>query len=145
MNRPQKKEQMITPMRVFVLIFNARTENEGIHSIREGERNKILMFESEDDATRYALLLEAQDFLNPTVEAMDAEEIKEFCKSAGYSWEIIPQRSDQVITPPELNVEQTDWQLNPAKEDTSKDTSPRQSELSDSELDKIRRQLEGLL
>ena len=78
---------MITPMRVFVLIFNARTENEGIHTIQVGERNKILMFESEDDATRYALLLEAQDFLSPTVEAVDAEEIKEFCESANYDWE----------------------------------------------------------
>ena len=38
-------------MRVFVLIFNAGTDNEGIHSIRisnaQGlEGNKILMFES---------------------------------------------------------------------------------------------------
>ena len=141
---------MITPMRVFVLIFNARTKNEGIHSIREGNRNKILMFESEDDATRYALMLEAQDFRSPTVEAMDAEEIKEFCESAGYHWEIVPQQSDKVITPPELNVEQTDWQANASKEDTSKDPSqpnqatPAPSELSNSELDKIRRQLEGL-
>jgi hypothetical protein len=28
---------MITPMRVFVLLFNARTENEGIHTIQVGE------------------------------------------------------------------------------------------------------------
>ncbi len=53
---------MITPMRVFVLIFNAGTDNEGIHTIRVGDRNKILMFESEDDALRFALMLEAQDF-----------------------------------------------------------------------------------
>lgn len=138
-------------MRVFVLIFNAHTENEGIHSIREGERNKILMFESQDDATRFALMLEAQDFLSPTVEAMDAEEIKEFCESAGYDWQLIPADSNSVVTPPETNVEETDWQLNASKEDTGKDTSlpkeatPSPSELSDSELDNIRRQLEGLL
>ncbi|BDI18040.1 hypothetical protein ANSO36C_38420 [Nostoc cf. commune SO-36] len=90
---------MITPMRVFVLIFNARTENEGIHTIREGDRNKILMFESEDDATRFALMLEAQDFPAPTPEPIDAEEIKEFCESAGYEWEIIPENSNLVVTP----------------------------------------------
>ncbi|MEH2350885.1 MAG: DUF3110 domain-containing protein [Nostoc sp.] len=142
---------MITPMRVFVLIFNARTENEGIHTIREGKRNKILMFESEDDATRFALMLEAQDFPAPTPEPMDAEEIKEFCESAGYEWEIILENSNLVVTPPELNVEQTDWQADAQKEDTVEDTFPlnqqplEEPELSNSELEKMRRKLEGLL
>ena len=49
-------------MRVFVLLFNARTENEGIHTIQQGDLQKVLAFESEDDATRFALMLEAQDF-----------------------------------------------------------------------------------
>jgi hypothetical protein len=145
---------MITPMRVFVLIFNARTENEGIHTVREGDayggklRNKILMFESEDDATRFALMLEAQDF---PPEPMDAEEIKEFCESAGYEWEIIPENSPLISKVPELNVEQTDWQANAQKEDTVEDTFPlnqqplEEPELSDSELEKMRRKLEGLL
>ena len=124
---------MITPMRVFVLLFNARTENEGIHTIRVGERNKVLIFESEDDATRFALMLEAQDFPTATVEAMDAEEIKEFCESADYDWELIPDGA--LALPPETNVEQTDWQAD--------DKKP--ADISDSELDKIRRKLEGLL
>ncbi|MEH2066297.1 MAG: DUF3110 domain-containing protein [Nostoc sp.] len=144
---------MITPMRVFVLIFNARTENEGIHTIREGNRNKILMFESEDDATRFALMLEAQDFPSPTPEPMDAEEIKEFCESAGYEWEIIPENSPLVSKVPELNVEKTDWQAEAEKKDTVEDTFPLNQqpleepelELSDSELEKVRRKLEGLL
>ncbi len=141
---------MITPMRVFVLIFNANTENEGIHSIRVGDRNKILMFESEDDALRFALLLEAQDFPVPTVDALDAEEVKEFCESAGYDWEIVPENSDLII-PPEINLEETDWQADDQKEDLDDSfrfnqvPSAEEPELSDSELDKIRRQLEGLL
>jgi Protein of unknown function (DUF3110) len=147
---------MITPMRVFVLVYNARTANEGIHSIRVSDaetgagRNKILMFESQDDAIRFALLLEAQDFRTPTVEAIDAEEIKEFCESAGYDWEIIPENSDLVV-PPETNLEETDWQADARKKDTDKESFDSNQvpsaapELSDSELDKIRRQLEGLL
>jgi len=142
---------MITPMRVFVLIFNAHTENEGIHTIRVGDRNKILMFESEDDALRFALMLEAQDFPTPTVEAIDAEEIKEFCESADYDWEIIPENSDLVV-PPEINVEETDWQLEAENDQTDEDEFdteqvPRaeETEFSDSELDDIRRKLEGLL
>ncbi|MDZ8236898.1 MAG: DUF3110 domain-containing protein [Nostoc sp. ChiQUE01a] len=144
-------------MRVFVLMFNARTENEGIHTIQKGDayggelRNTILMFESEDDATRYALMLEAQDFPAPTPEAIDAEEIQQFCESAGYDWEIIPENSNSVVTPPEVNLQETDWQPDAHKEDTpenSLDTNqlpPEEPELSNSELDKIRRQLEGLL
>ncbi|PPS46141.1 DUF3110 domain-containing protein [Chroococcidiopsis sp. TS-821] len=122
---------MITPMRVFVLLFNARTENEGIHTIRVGDRNRVLMFEAEDDATRFALMLEAQDFPTPTIEAMDAEEIKDFCESADYDWELIPEGG--LALPPEHNVEETDWQLE------------TQSEESNLDLDDIRRKLEGLL
>ena len=40
--------------KIYVLLFNARTENEGLHTVQMGDRNKILMFESEDDALRYA-------------------------------------------------------------------------------------------
>lgn len=139
---------MITPMRVFVLIFNARTENEGIHTVRLGDRNQILMFESEDDATRYALMLEAQDFPAPTVEAMDAEEIKEFCQSANYDWEIVPENGELTI-PPEINLPETDWELETQAHKNSQDKSNQpqseQPELSDSEIDSIRRKLEGLL
>ncbi|YAF96749.1 MAG: DUF3110 domain-containing protein [Nodularia sp. CChRGM 3473] len=137
---------MITPMRVFVLIFNAHTENEGIHSIRVGDHNKILMFESEDDALRFALMLEAQDFPTPTVEMLDAEEVKGFCESAGYEWEIVPANSD-LILPPEINVEETDWQAEAEEEDDfrSYQVPPAAPEISDSELENIRRKLEGLL
>lgn len=142
-------------MRVFVLIFNAGTDNEGIHTIREGDaeaalpgavRNKILMFESEDDATRFSLMLEAQDFASPTVEAMDAEEIKEFCEASGFEWEIVPEGGNLVV-PPEINVEETDWQPEDENEDTRRPNpvAPAEPELSNSELDSIRRKLEGLL
>ncbi|RAM49769.1 MAG: DUF3110 domain-containing protein [Hapalosiphonaceae cyanobacterium JJU2] len=142
---------MITPMRVFVLIFNAGTENEGIHTIRVGDRNTILMFESEDDATRFALMLEAQDFPIPAIEAIDAEEIKEFCQSTGYDWQMVTENS-ALMVPPEINVEETDWKPDSEIERTQTDTQssnqespPPESELSDSELDRIRRRLEGLL
>jgi len=144
---------MITPMRVFVLIFNATTENEGIHTVRVGDRNKILMFESQDDAVRFALMLEAQDFPTPTVEGIDVEDVKEFCASANYDWELIPENSDLVI-PPDINVEETDWQPDGQYDDEDTDDEnfesdlvpPAQdSEFSETELENIRRKLEGLL
>jgi hypothetical protein len=135
-------------MRVFVLLFNARTENEGIHTIQIGDRNKVLMFESEDDATRYALLLEAQDFPAPTVEAIDSEEIEEFCRSADYDWEIV--KDGMLAIPPDKNVENTDWKPdgNYSEPETATETetgTETDSEISPSELEIIRRRLEGLL
>jgi hypothetical protein len=136
---------MLTPMRVFVLIFNARTDNEGIHTVRVGDRNKILMFESEDDATRFALMLEAQDFPSPTVEEIDSEEVKQFCQSANYDWEIVSENAG-IVLPPETNVEETDWKLDSEVENTDTQTKlPEKQELSDAELNSLRRKLEGLL
>jgi len=66
---------MITPMRVFVLLFNARTENEGIHTIRVD--NLRYYTESEDDATRFAVM-EAQDF--PLSRSNGCRRVKEFAK-----------------------------------------------------------------
>ncbi|MBE9125315.1 MULTISPECIES: DUF3110 domain-containing protein [unclassified Coleofasciculus] len=124
---------MVAPKRVFILLFNAGTDNEGIHTLQVGDRNVVLMFESEDDATRFGLMLEAQDFPEPTVEAIDIEEIEEFCLSTGYDSQLIEE--GMLATPPEKNVEKTDWQM-----DTERVQEP---EISD--LDRIRRQLEGLL
>jgi hypothetical protein len=125
-------------MRVFVLLFNARTNNEGIHTLQTGERHKILMFQDEDDATRFALLLEAQDFPPATVEAMDSQDVEEFCRQANYEWELVEEGRLEI--PPAENVPDTDWELGhqPAVKEA-------ETELPSDELDRIRRQLEGLL
>ena len=49
-------------MRVHVLLFDAGTDSEGIHSLEIAGRTVVLLFENPDDAERYAGLLEAQDF-----------------------------------------------------------------------------------
>jgi len=125
-------------MRVYVLLFNPRTENEGIHTLQIGDRNKILLFETQDDATRYAMMLEAQDFPVPTVEEMDLDEVIQFCISADYDYEII--KDGTLAVPPESNVTATDWEI-----EQSSSAAADTEELSDTELEKIRRQLEGLL
>ena len=134
--------QFLVVMRVYILLFNAGTDNEGIHTIQIGDRQKILMFQEEDDATRFALMLEAQDFPEPTVEAIDSEEVKAFCAKADYDSELI--EPGQLALPPEQNVEQTDWEK---EQDKSSETSSESdsSSMAQSELDRIRKQLEGLL
>lgn len=138
-------------MRVFVLLFNAGTDQEGIHTLNVGAHNIVLMFEDEDDATRYALLLEAQDFMVPSVEPIDREEIEEFCRGAHYDCQLVPKgfvpqtEFDRLmIAPPQLNLEQTDWETDQEKPEVA-DEDEETGEFSSTELDQIRRRLEGLL
>ena len=70
-------------------------------------------------------------------ERMDSEEVEEFCNGAGYDWELVPDGA--LAVPPESNVEDTDWK--------EEGTQPPESnaEIADAELERIRRQFEGLL
>lgn len=137
-------------MRVFVLLFNARTDNEGIHTLKVGDRNVVLMFEDEDDATRYGLMLEAQDFPTATVEAFESEDIEAFCAEANYESKIVPKGTLEV--PPEASVNSTDWDPDVAPEERERSLNAKDSEkesgapeFSQEELDRIRRKLEGLM
>ena len=94
-------------MQVWVLLFNANTDNEGIYTLEIEGNNIIVAFEQEDDAIRYAGLLEAQDFLSPTVERIDSRDLEEFCKESNYDLNIVP--TDALLVPPEKNVDKTDW------------------------------------
>lgn len=131
---------------VYVLLFNARTDNEGIHTLQIGDRNKVLMFEDEDDAMRFALMLEAQDFPPVSVEKIDEEDIIEFCRDADFDWEHIAP--GELAVPPEQNVAEMDWDPegnHKQKSGTTAPTETKTEEMSNDELDRIRRQLEGLL
>lgn len=127
-------------MRVYVILFNARTDNEGIHSVRAEGHDLIYMFADEDDATRYAMMLEAQDLPTPAVEPLDSQEIEEFCADSNYECVLIEQ--GMLVVPPENNVTDTDWQADGQHRDT---VNKDEEVSSDLDYDRIRRQLEGLL
>ncbi len=76
-------------MKIFVLLYNANSENEGIHSIEYKGKTIVLMFEDKDDAERYCGLLEAQDFPVPSVEPIEINEIEEFCKQCDYETRLV--------------------------------------------------------
>lgn len=117
-------------MAVYVLIYNPGTDNEGIHSLKLHGEDTILMFEDEDDAVRFATLLEAQDFPVPTIEAIDPAEMRSFCQQNGFHCQFVPQGT--LVVPPEANVAETDWQ-------------PDAPKPAGDGLDEIRRRLERLL
>jgi hypothetical protein len=137
-----------SPLRVHVLLFDAGSDQEGIHSIELGGRTVVLLFEDPDDAERYAGLLEAQDFPVPSVEVLDREEMELFCSQAGYEARFVPAgflpSSDEdrlLIAPPERNMDVSQWKEQQLAEAASDEATP----LADPELEAFRRRLEGLL
>ncbi|MBF2098916.1 MAG: DUF3110 domain-containing protein [Gloeomargaritaceae cyanobacterium C42_A2020_066] len=122
-------------MQVYVLIYNPGTDNEGIYSLKIETQDVVLMFAEEDDAVRYAGLLEAQDFPAPVVEAIDDQDVEAFCQSAGLEAQLVP--AGTLATPPEQNLMVTDWQAEvPGAEP---------GEYEPDELEALRRRLENLL
>ena len=147
-------------MRVHVLLFDAGTDSEGIHSLEIAGRTVVLLFENPDDAERYAGLLEAQDFPVPTVEALDREDVDLFCREAGYEARLIesgfvPSNDEErlFMAPPQSNRDVSNWKdeavsdggvaeqqgVEPARQGL--ETEPE----SNPELDELRQRLEGLL
>ena len=157
-------------MRVHVLLFDAGTDSEGIHSLEIAGRTVVLLFENPDDAERYAGLLEAQDFPVPTVEALDREDVDLFCREAGYEARLIesgfvPSNDEErlFMAPPQSNRDVSNWKDDAVSNDPVSneavtdggvaeqqgvepalqglETEPE----SNPELDELRRRLEGLL
>ena len=140
-------------MSVHVLLFDAGSDNEGIHSLELNGTTVVLLFEDRDDAERYAGLLEAQDFPAPTVEPIERREMEEFCSSAGYEARFVPagflpQSAEDrlLIAPPEKNMDVTSW-----REQEDPNSEPAVAAADDpistgnAELEDFRRRLEGLL
>ena len=124
-------------MKIFVLLYNPNTDNEGIHSIELKGRTIVLMFEEKDDAERYVGLLEAQDFPTPSIERVDLEEIKEFCNRCDYETRIVTKNfvpktlEDRLLLSPlQKNLEVDKWE---------------DKKNNDDNLDDIRANLEKLL
>jgi hypothetical protein len=111
--------------RVWVLLFGEDENQEGIYSIKMNTENLIIAFVDKDDAIRYGLMLEAQDFFSPRIEPIDLRELEEFCEQ--YSYRLRVLEPNELMTPPEANLAKVDWQNEEA------------------ELDAMRRQLERLL
>ena len=147
-------------MRVHVLLFDAGTDSEGIHSLEIAGRTVVLLFENPDDAERYAGLLEAQDFPVPTVEALEREDVDLFCREAGYEARLIesgfvPNNDEErlFMAPPQSNRDVSNWKDDAVADDATAQQQPAEparqglekEPSSNPELDELRRRLEGLL
>ncbi len=135
-------------MKLFIILFKAAdgSDQEGIYAMSVDNRNIVVAFAAEDDAQRFATLLEAQDFFSPLVEEIDSEELEAFCEEADYTLAVVPE--GELAIPPETNLDQMDWDPSALSEDEDGEDEDLEAEevapLS-AEMEAFRRRLEKLL
>ena len=78
----------------------AGKEKEGAYSVRNAEGEQILyLFEEEDDATRYAMMLETDDYPEMHVIEVEDEVMIKTCEIHDYNYTVIT--SDDIVVPPD--------------------------------------------
>ena len=85
---------------MFILTICGK-EREGAYSVQDEEGNHILyLFEKEDDAERYAMMLEDDDYPEMNVLEVEDEVMIKTCKVHGYNYTVITE--DDVVIPPKV-------------------------------------------
>ena len=76
------------------------TESGGIYAVRAKDMTKrVTVFEDRDDAERYVLQLDAEDYDDKLeVTEVDSEVIAINCNTYGYSYSVV--KKDDLIVPP---------------------------------------------
>ena len=79
----------------------AGKENEGAYSVNDTEGNQILyLFEEEDDAVRYAMMLEQEDYPEMHVIEVEDEVMIKTCEVHDYNYTVITE--DDIVIPPDI-------------------------------------------
>jgi len=83
---------------MFILTINGR-ETEGAYSVVDDEGEHILyLFQEEDDAVRYAMMLEEDGYPEMHVIEIENEVMVKTCEMHGYQYTIITP--DDIVIPP---------------------------------------------
>jgi hypothetical protein len=86
---------------MFLLTLKDR-KDDGAYAVQDQYGHKVLfLFEEEDDATRYALMLEDQEETEMEVVEVDDELAIKTCKMYNYRYAVITP--DDIVIPPKLN------------------------------------------
>lgn len=84
---------------MFILTIHGR-ESEGAYSVTDDDGEQILyLFEEEDDATRYAMMLEESGYPEMHVIEMEDEVMIKTCELHGYQYTLIT--ADDIVIPPD--------------------------------------------
>ena len=96
--------------RSWVLIFNPGQDDEGLYTLQGSETSEaeaacdgtyVLAFEQQEEASRFAMLLQAQGFDMPAATEWPAEQLSEFCSSTQFGLGFVP--GDALLVPPQRN------------------------------------------
>lgn len=83
---------------MFILTINGR-ETEGAYSVIDDEGEHILyLFQEEDDAVRYAMMLEDDGYPEMHVIEIEDEVMVKTCEMHGYQYTVITP--DDIVIPP---------------------------------------------
>ena len=83
---------------MYILTINGR-ESEGAYSVVDDEGDHILyLFEEEDDAARYAMMLEEDGYPEMHVIEIEDEVMLKTCELHGYEYAVITP--DDIVIPP---------------------------------------------
>ena len=86
---------------MFILTIEGK-ESEGAYSVTGDDGEQVLyLFEDEDDAIRFALLLEEQDYPEMHVIEVDGKVVIKTCELHGYRYTVITK--NDIVIPPEEN------------------------------------------
>lgn len=86
---------------MFILTINGR-ETEGAYSVTDDEGDNILyLFQEEDDAVRYAMMLEEEGSPEMHVIEIEDEIMIKTCEMHGYQYTIITP--DDIVIPPNID------------------------------------------
>jgi hypothetical protein len=86
---------------VFLLTIRDR-KDDGAYAVKNKKGEKVLfLFEDEDDADRYAMMLEEEDQANMEVIEVDGALAIRTCKLYNYRYAVITP--NDIVIPPKLN------------------------------------------
>jgi hypothetical protein len=86
---------------MFILTINGK-ETEGAYSVIDDEGEHILyLFQEEDDAVRYAMMLEEEGSPEMHVIEIEDEVMVKTCKLHGYQYTVITP--DDIVIPPNID------------------------------------------
>ena len=88
---------------MFILTINGK-ETEGAYSVTDDDGQKILyMFEHEDDATRYAMMLEENGFPEMHILEIEDKIMIKTCEIHGYQYALITP--NDIVIPPDIEYD----------------------------------------
>jgi hypothetical protein len=88
---------------MFILTIKGR-ESEGAYSVTDDDGDQILyLFEDEDDAVRYAMMLEENDFPEMHVIEIEDEVMIKTCEIHDYKYVVITP--NDIVIPPETEYD----------------------------------------